>query len=136
MTNCDALLPIVRDEGVLPTLFPADLALPMVAPQDCERLAARSLTEPADGMGLHHVKGPRRYISADALGHKVEVRSTPREAWQQTFEDMGFFEPAARPYTRMTAATVDGANVFPDDPERGTVTLQAHIHRLTRDVGT
>lgn len=136
MSNWDPLLAAARG-GVLPTLFPADLRLPMVASSDLGRVAARLLREPVHRTGVHHVEGPHRYSSADvaqafavALARPVRVTVTPRERWVDDFRQKGFSEPAALSYARMTSVTVDGTCTLPDDPERGSVTLRAYIERL------
>ena len=103
MSNWDFLLEMVRKEGVLPTMFPADFKLPMVAPQDLGQVAARLLTEPVEQTGLYYVEGPERYSPSDvaaefagAIGRPVTVVTTPREQWKETYKSMGFSEPAAK----------------------------------------
>jgi uncharacterized protein YbjT (DUF2867 family) len=136
MSNWDALLDAART-GVLPTLFPADLRLPMVAPEDLGRSAAALLREPAGRNGIIHVEGPEACSASDvadafaaALVRPVRVSVTPRETWIDAFRAMGFCEAAARSYARMTAVLVDGACSFPDDPRRGTVALASYIQTL------
>jgi uncharacterized protein YbjT (DUF2867 family) len=87
MSNWAPSLPAVRDSGVLPTMLPAGLKIPMVAPQDLGKAAARWLTDPVERTGLHYVEGPEAYSAADvatafaaALGRPVEVKEIPREA--------------------------------------------------------
>lgn len=136
MSNWDSALQSARESGVVPTMLPADLKLPMVAPQDLGRVAARLLTEPADQIGIHYVEGPERYTPAEvaaafskALEKPVELDVIPREAWEATFRSLGFSEAAARSYARMTAATVDGVEL-PAEPIRGAVSLTDYVRRL------
>lgn len=136
MSNWDGLVDAAR-EGSLPTLFPADFTLPMVAQCDLGRVAARLLREPAERGGIHHVEGPERYTPQDAadafaaaLGRPVTLAVTPEDGWQDAFRDLGFSSAAAASYACMTAATVDGAHLFPAEPERGVVTLDAHIRAV------
>jgi uncharacterized protein YbjT (DUF2867 family) len=138
-SNWDGLLESARDDGVLPTVLPADLKIPMAAPADLGRTAARLLREPVGRSGTHHVEGPQRYSSGDvadafarALGRPVRVVVTPRERWVQAFRDLGFSEPAAQSYAKMTAATVDGTFVAPEAAIRGSVTLDDYIGQLVR----
>ena len=42
MSNWDQSMKMVREEGILPSMLPADLRIPMVAPDDLGRLAARA----------------------------------------------------------------------------------------------
>jgi uncharacterized protein YbjT (DUF2867 family) len=137
MSNWDFSLELAKTSGVLQTLFPAELELPMVAPRDLGQVAARLLTEPVERTGLHHVEGPERYSPADvaaafaeALGRPVEVASAPRADWQRTFESMGFSAAAAESYARMTALSVDGKIAMPDEPERGEVAIRQYVAEL------
>lgn len=139
MSNWASSLEAVRGSGVLPSMLPAGLSIPMVAPEDLGKAAARWLTEPVERTGLHYVEGPEPYSPADvasafaaALGRPVEVEEIPRQAWEETFRGLGFSEPAARSYVRMTAASVDGGFERPDQPVRGSVTLRDYIGALVR----
>jgi uncharacterized protein YbjT (DUF2867 family) len=136
MSNWDGALDTARAEGVVHTFLPADFALPMVAPSDLGRVAARLLTEDVDHTGLHCVEGPEHYSAADvagafatALARDVRVVETPRAAWIDAFRALGFSPAAAASYARMTALTVDGAE-RPAAPERGPTTLTHYIASL------
>ncbi|TCS12308.1 NmrA family NAD(P)-binding protein [Caulobacter sp. BK020] len=140
MSNWDAALDQAR-QGVLPTMLPADLKLPMVAPVDLGRAAADFLREPIGQDGIRYVEGPARYSPADvaaafarALGRPVEVSVTPRDQWEQAYRDLGFSEAAAESYTRMTQATADGP-LEPEAPRRGSVTLERYVAELVRRSG-
>lgn len=135
-SNWDAMLEPAATEGVLSTMLPADLKLPMVAPEDLGKVAARLLREPVERTGVHAVEGPARCSPNDvaaafasALDRTVRVEVIPREAWEEAFRGLGFSEAAARSYARMTAATVDGAE-YPDDPIRGSISLRTYIAKL------
>jgi uncharacterized protein YbjT (DUF2867 family) len=137
MSNWDGLLDIVRNTGKLPTMYAADLAIPMAAPRDLGEMAAERLISPLDDTGIRYVEGPRRYTSADvakafsnALGRPVEVDVTPRDKWKEAYLSLGFSEAAAASYTRMTAASVDTGFDMPGDALRGSTTLEAYIHDL------
>ena len=134
-SNWTPQIEAVRKRGTLQSFFPADFLLPMVAPVDLGRAAARRLTESADTNGLHHVEGPRQYSARDvadafatALKRPVEVEVVPREQWEAAFRAIGFSEAAAHSYARMTGATLDEHYEMPGEPERGTVTLQDFIN--------
>ncbi|MBT2333003.1 NmrA family NAD(P)-binding protein [Variovorax paradoxus] len=134
MSNWDGLLDTVRKTGRLPTMFSADLAIPMAAPRDLGAIAARRLVSSLDDTGIRYVEGPRRYSSADvakafseALGRPVEVDVSPRNKWQEAYRGLGFSEAAADSYARMTAVSVDSRFDMPDDALRGPTTLEAYI---------
>ena len=144
MTNWDAALATARDQGVIHGPYPAELILPMVSSDDLGRVAADLLAQPALGGGIHYVEGPERYAIrdvaaafAEALGEPVRIAVTPREDWVDMYRELGFSEKAAQSFANMAAATVDGGSDVPDDPIRGTVTLEAHIRALVlRESGT
>ena len=124
-----------------PSFFPADFALPMVAPQDLGKAAARRLLEPASETGLRYIEGPERYTPHDvaaalshAIGKTIAVATIPREAWEKTFAQLGFSQAAARSYAWMTGTVVDDAAEIPSNPERGTTTLLA-FNRGVVDAG-
>lgn len=136
-TNWDGLLAPVLQTGALPTLFPADLCIPMVSPQDLGRHAAEWLAGPVDDVGVRYVEGPQRYTVtdvaaafSDALGREVTVDVAPREMWEPSFRKQGFSEAAAHSYARMTAVVVDGLYELPQAPVRGEMPLHEHIARL------
>ena len=142
MSNWTGMLGAVRESGTLPSFFPADLALPTVAPTDLGRAAADRMMEDVGQSGLHHVEGPTRPTPRDvagafsrALDRPVEVAVIPREAWLDTFAQFGFSDAAARSYARMTGAVVDGATAGPDDPERGMMDLDRYAREAVRADG-
>ncbi|MDN3720496.1 NmrA family NAD(P)-binding protein [Roseibium salinum] len=98
MSNWAMALEPARENGSLPSFFPDDLELPMVAPEDLgEAAAERLLSAPADS-GIRYVEGPRRYSPrhvaealSDVLGRPVDVEPIARESWQETFKAFGFF---------------------------------------------
>lgn len=134
-SNLDMLVDAAK-EGVLPTAFPADFTLPMVDAADLGRAAAERLTSDIDDIGIRYVEGPARYSFADVgaslsslLGRSVEVATTPRPQWEQSFRAIGFSEASARSFARMTAATIEAPD-RPDNPWRGKVTLEDHFKAL------
>jgi uncharacterized protein YbjT (DUF2867 family) len=137
MSNWDMALEGARKEGVVPTMFPADFRLPMVAPRDLGQAAARRLTSGLDDVGLRNVEGPARYTMndvarafADALGRPVRVVVTPREQWEQAFQALGFSQAAAHSYARMTGATLDAEMVPERETEKGPTALEAYVAAL------
>jgi uncharacterized protein YbjT (DUF2867 family) len=137
MSNWDALLEPARRTGELPTMLPAELKIPMVAPRDLGRQAARLLVEPAGLTGITYVEGPKRYSPADVaaafskkLGRTVRPVVTPRQDWEKAFRKLGFSEAAASSYARMTAITVDGDFEIPNNPVHGAVTLDEYVSAL------
>ncbi|KRC86106.1 NmrA family transcriptional regulator [Achromobacter sp. Root83] len=139
MSNWDGLLETARESGRLPTLFPADLPIPMVAPDDLGVAAAARLISGVEDDGIRYVEGPRRYTPNDvarafqeALGRPVEVEVIPRDQWKLAFLNQGFSEAAAKSYARMTEAVVDSGFDLSDDPLRGTTALEDYVRDRVR----
>ncbi|MGK9054841.1 NmrA family NAD(P)-binding protein [Neorhizobium petrolearium] len=137
MSNWDDLLETVRTTGELPTMFPEDMPIPMVAPDDLGVAAANRLTSSLHDTGIRYVEGPKRYSASEvahafskALGTPVRVAVIPREKWKGGFLQLGFSDAAATSYTRMTEASVDSGFDVSDDPLRGDTTLEAYIEAL------
>lgn len=135
-SNWDAMCKSAR-EGTLPTMFPAALKLPMVAPADLGKAAADLLRAPVEQTGTVYVEGPVRYSSQDvadafanALGRKVDLAVTPRDQWEEAYRTMGFSDEAAYSYARMTAIAADGDYDQPRDPVHGSTSLQDYIDAL------
>jgi uncharacterized protein YbjT (DUF2867 family) len=138
MSNWDTALETARGDGEVHTFFPADFALPMVAPADVGRVAARLLADDAGGAAVHYVEGPQPYSAADvasafaeALARDVRVAEIPRAAWADTFRALGFSPAAATSYARMTEVTLAGPE-RPAAPERGPTTLTDYVAALVR----
>lgn len=138
MSNWDSALETARADGALHTFFPPDFRLPMVAPADVGRVAARLLTDEAAHGGVRHVEGPTAYSPTDvarafaaALGRDVRIEETPRAAWVDALRTFGFSPTAAASYARMMAITLDGVEP-PAAPERGPTPLDAYVATLVR----
>lgn len=136
MSNWTGMRDAIRAGGVLPSFFPADLPIPMVAPDDLGQVAAGRMLAPTGDTALRHIEGPERYTPSDvadafseALRIDVEVQVIPRSAWEETFLQFGFSQEAARSYACMTATVVDEAAAQPTDIERGTTGLTEFIRR-------
>ena len=134
MSNWTEMLDTVRHRGKLPSFFPEDLVIPMVAPDDLGEVAAQRLMEPADHTDTICIEGPRRYTPRDvadafarALDRPVDVEVIPRHAWEQTFRQLGFSPEAASSYACMTGAVLDEQDGWPDTPVRGPTTLEDFI---------
>ncbi|WFU23623.1 NmrA family NAD(P)-binding protein [Bradyrhizobium sp. CB1717] len=136
MSNWDGLLDAAKD-GVLPTMLPGDMKIPMVAPADLGKAAARHLLEPPGDQDVHYVEGPDRYSPQDvadafaaALGSPVKVEVIPRDQWIAVYRKLGFSAAAAESYARMTAVSVDSGFAMSEPFERGKTTLEDYVGAL------
>jgi uncharacterized protein YbjT (DUF2867 family) len=134
MSNWVEMLDTVRHRGKLPSFFPEDLVIPMVAPDDLGEVAAQRLLEPVDRTDTVYIEGPRRYTPRDvadafalALGRPVDVEVAPRHAWEQTYRQLGFSPEAARTYACMTGTVLDEQDRWPDNAVSGATTLEEFI---------
>lgn len=134
MTNWLGFADAARSEGVLPSMFPSDFAIPMVAPTDLGKSAAERLLAPVDDIDLRCVEGPARSTPEDvadafasALGRAVTVDVAPRERWEAMYQSAGFSPEAARAYVRMTAVTLDSGFAPPASAERGATDLSSFV---------
>jgi uncharacterized protein YbjT (DUF2867 family) len=143
MSNWDASLPAVRETGVLTSFFPADLAMPMVAPRDLGEAAARRLRSDPSDVGVVHVEGPARYTPRDVaetlgqlLGRTVSLQVVPRGQWISSFRELGFSAAAAESYARMVGLMVDEGFPMPADSARGTTRLHDYLAERVASTGT
>ena len=134
MSNWDHAIETAKESGVVPSLYPADFALPMVAPHDIGLVACRLMTESVEHAAMHAVEGPQTYSANDvaaaigkALGKNVVPAVVPRDGWMNALRKQGFSEKAAESMAAMTAITLDGKWEKPAQPERGATTLDAYI---------
>ncbi len=141
MSNWAGMLSLALETGKLPSFFPADLSLPMVAPVDLGEVAADRLVSLIDDIALQHVEGPECYSAREvasaisvAFDRTIEVDVIPREAWEPTFLQFGFSSEAAASYACMTAAVIDGQTSGPADPVRGRTSVAAFVDAMARQV--
>jgi uncharacterized protein YbjT (DUF2867 family) len=141
MSNWDGALDAASRSGVLLSMLPRDLKIPMVAPKDLGAVAARLLQEPTSGAETHHVEGPERYTPANvaaafarALDQAVEVEVIARERWEEAFRSFGLSEKAARSYACMTGVTIDDLEL-PALPIRGDIPLTDYVFEAARRHG-
>jgi uncharacterized protein YbjT (DUF2867 family) len=141
-TNWDHAFASSRADGVMVSMIPADLEVPMVSPTDLGRAAARRLIEAEPAIGIHHVEGPRRYTPRDVadafarhVGAPVAVETIPPEEFRPAFERMGFSPVSADSYAEMTRYLIAGSIEIPEKAERGTTTLEQHVAQLASSGG-
>lgn len=136
--NWMAYLPVVQEQGVLPSFFPPDFEMSMVSPQDVGKLAAQILADPPVNNRIYELKGPQVYSVADVarcfaneLKKEVQVQQIPRNEWEQTMKKEGLSPSATANFIEMTEAVLEGRT----KPEggstiaaKGTTTLEEYIH--------
>lgn len=139
-SNWDSSLETAHKEGKLYSMYPPDFKLPMVAPEDLGKFAAKLLMEPVEETGLYYRTGPRDYSPndvaaafAEALGKPVEAVQVPEDKWESTLEGQGFSKKAANSMVNMTKVTLEQVQESaPENPERGSFTLERYIDELVQ----
>lgn len=137
MSNWDMSIESAQKEGKVYSFYPPNFSLPMVAPADLGKVAARLLQESVAQTGLHWVEGPKQYTINDvaiafsaAIGKPVAAVQIPKDKWLTTMQqDMGFSEPAAKSMAAMTELTIQDL-ATPDNPVRGEITLEEYIKEV------
>lgn len=141
MSNWAQSLPVIKEKSELISFYPADLKMPMVAPEDIGELAARLMTE-KNTPELNFIKGPELYSASDVaaafsetLGKNIKVKVIPQDQWKATFKSMGFSEEGAESYTNMTEISLKTFEMPADTSDfiKGKITLQVYIDSLVKN---
>ena len=134
MSNWVGMAEVVRENGTLPSFFPANLSIPMVAPADLGKVAARRLMSGTNDVGIKHIEGPARYSAKDVAGvfavimnRKVEVLEVLQDTLEDTFRGFGFSDEAAASYACMTRRIIDGKTMPFDEPTLSDTSLKNYI---------
>lgn len=108
-------LPVVKEHGVLPTFFPIDLSIPMIAPGDVAQYAAKVFAGEVEPRTVHNITGPYSYTSSDiarmlgeVLGRGITAQQTPEESWNETLMAVGFSPVNAQHMAEMTKSVISG----------------------------
>ena len=115
--NWGGMLGAAVEHGVLPSFFPADLPVNMVATADIGRAAARALVEPAAPGEVRSwaVTGPGPVTPAEIaqavgelLGRPVALQVQPLEAIVPTFTSFGCSAHVATLFAELNAGVISG----------------------------
>ncbi|WJY22273.1 NmrA family NAD(P)-binding protein [Fontisubflavum oceani] len=133
-SNWAGMAGMVRESGLLPSFFPADLSIAMVAPHDLGLEAARRMMSDVSDIGIEHIEGPERYTPndvaaafAEVLGREVEVQEIPQDQLENTFIQLGFSEHAAASYACMTRRLIHGKIEMVSKAIKGQTGLKSYI---------
>ena len=138
--NWAPVLPVAREQGVLPTFLPADLRMPMTATADIGRIAAEALMRPHDGVRVIEIEGPEpaspREVAqaiSKCLGKPVMPVEAPLDAVVPTFTGFGLSNDAAslfrEMYEGLTAGRM-GPVGPPAERARGTISVEEALAPL------
>lgn len=123
-SNWLGYLDSVRQSGVLPTFFPAELKIPMAAPTDVAAFIADIIKSNKFKNRTVELMGPSLYSSndiADVFGKilhkKVVVDSIPETHWKEVILQFGATENFSNSMTEMTRAVIEG-KAAASEPDR------------------
>lgn len=136
MSNWRMSLAEAKKSKTITSFYPADFKFPMVAPDDIAILAAKLMTaEKADQ--INPIEGPEEYSPndvanaiAEIISKPVELKVIPEEAWEQTYQDMGFSASAAKSYSNMTKISLYGGFERPKNPVLGKTSLFEYLQTV------
>lgn len=139
--NWASVLPVAKQDGVLPSFIPGDLRMPMVSTVDIGRMAAEALLDGARGERVLELSGPEDVTPKEVaavvgkiLGKPVQLVEPPLEAVVPTFTSFGISANVAGLYREMYAGLIAGHVRFEGapraEPRRGTTRIEQTLRAL------
>lgn len=114
-SNWMGYLELVKEHGILPTFFPPEMKLPMIAPADVAAFSAKLMSDDTPRERIYEITGPYAYSSSEiaqifeaALNRSVTVQQVLPEDWESTLLQAGFTKDGAHNLMLMTKAVIDG----------------------------
>jgi uncharacterized protein YbjT (DUF2867 family) len=114
-SNWLGYLELVKEYGILPTFFPPELKLPMIAPPDVAEFLSDAMTCKTPQERIYEITGPQDYSSSDiakifeySLGKNVTLQQVLPEEWESTLIQAGFSKDGTKNLMLMTKAVIDG----------------------------
>ncbi|WP_040213121.1 NmrA family NAD(P)-binding protein [Clostridium polynesiense] len=114
-SNWLAYLEMAENQGILPTFFPPDMKLPMIAPPDTAKFLSDIIASHSPQERIYEIEGPCAYTSLDiaeifqeVLNRKVTLNQIMAEEWEDTFMQSGFSKDGTENLMLMTKAVIDG----------------------------
>lgn len=118
-SNWLGYLDVVKAHGILPTFFPPEMKLPMIAPSDVAAFLSEVITCKTPQEKLYEIAGPRAYRSLDiakifeeVLHKEVTIQQLPPNEWESALLQAGFSIDGAKNLIRMTQAVIEGKTDF------------------------
>ena len=138
--NWAAVLPVAKQDGVLPSFMPADLKVPTVCTADIGALAAEALLDGPRGERIFELAGPvdptPKEVAATVgkiLGKPVQLVEPPIEAVVPTFTSFGISSDVASLYRDMYVGIINGRVSFQGgkaESRRGATSLETTLRQL------
>jgi uncharacterized protein YbjT (DUF2867 family) len=139
--NWASVIPVAKQDGVLPSFLPGNQAVPMVCTVDIGTTAADLLLEGANAPRVVELSGPRDVTPAEVaqtlgkiLGKPVNLVEPPLDAVVPTFTSFGISANIAGLFRDMYAGFANGT-VAPEGgsavARRGKTSLEETLRALT-----
>lgn len=135
---------VAKNDGILPTFFPPDLKVSMIAPSDVGAFLADVMAgkrEPRRPVEIYEIAGPEPYSSDDiagafgrVFGKTVTAVQIPRDDWPATFRQIGFSESVAENFALMTDAVISGKTRTEFDALRLPTGFEDYLRRFLDDL--
>lgn len=114
-SNWLGYLDLVKDYGILPTFFPPEMKVSMIAPPDVAEFLSDVMICKTSQKRIYEITGPQLYSSldiakifGDVLNRNVEVQQVLPKEWENTLIQAGFSKDGAKNLMLMTQAVIDG----------------------------
>jgi uncharacterized protein YbjT (DUF2867 family) len=114
-SNWLAYFDVAKEYGILPTFFPPEMKLPMIAPPDVAGFFSEVMINDDYGKKFYEISGPKEYSSIDIavilgefLNKNISVQQIPEDEWENTLTQAGFSQDSANNLILMTKAVIDG----------------------------
>lgn len=140
--NWGSVLPVAKQDGVLPSFIPGELKLPMVSTADIGSLAADALLEGPRGERVLELSGPQDLTPKDVaatvsklLGRPIQLVEPPLEAVVPTFTSFGISTDVATLFQQMYAGIASGRVSFEGgkaEARRGSTSLEETLRQLSK----
>jgi len=114
--NWSSVLPVAKQDGVLPVFFPSDVRVPTVAVRDIGPVAAQALLDGPRGVRIIELAGPTDVTPTDVaqavsrlLGRQVTPAQAPLDSVVPTVTRFGISHNIAELFREMYAGIADGS---------------------------
>ena len=139
--NWASVIPVAKQDGVLPAFFPLESAIPTIATQDIGAVAAQALLDGPRPRGIRIIElaGPKEVSAHDVaaslaslLGRDVQATQAPLEAVVPTFTRAGMSENMAQLFRDLNAGLTTGEIKWEGTHElvRGTTSISDALRTL------
>jgi len=140
--NWAAVLPVAKQDGVLPSFIAGEQRVPMVSTADIGSLAAEALLDGPRGARVLELSGPQDVTPKDVaavvskiLGRTIQLVEPPLDAVVPTFTSFGISADVAGLFHGMYEGIRNGRVSFEGgkaEARRGTTSLEETLRQLSK----